>query len=128
MARSATFGGPRRRPRSRRSLATFVGRARALRRSLMPESLFLVSKGRIMTNADSNLRHPTVALYEGLRAAPRMSDRAATPEMGVLEQSDKPHVDEEFFGKKWWPEIAHKEDIVREGYLKARQHSIRHVG
>ncbi|HZR83416.1 MAG TPA: hypothetical protein VFD92_20140 [Candidatus Binatia bacterium] len=93
----------------------------------MPESLFLITKGRIITNADLNLRHPTHALYEGLRAIPRMSDRAALPEFGVLRESDKPHVDDEFFGKKWWPEIQHKEDIVREGYLKAMKLSLAHA-
>ena len=93
----------------------------------MPESLFLITKGRIITNSDLNLRHPTHALYEGLRAAPRMSDRAALAEFQVIRESDKDHVDNDFFGKRWFPDVPDKEDIVREGYLKAIKLSLAHA-
>ena len=91
----------------------------------MPESMFLITKGRILTNADKNLRHPTHGLYEGLRSALKMSDNAKVTD--VIVESDRSHVEDEFFGKKWWPEIPHKEDIVREGYLKAMKLSLAHV-
>ena len=85
----------------------------------------IISKGRIIRAADANLATPTQGLLDLLKNEASMSQRAL--DEGVIAASDKPHVDDHWFGGDWWG-MPNKQEIMKEAYIKALEFSIKRGG
>jgi hypothetical protein len=84
----------------------------------------LVKKGRIIRKIDKRLKAPRREFLDELvkmSATDRLSDLAIKNAHGTIDNSDKPHVDIEWFGidDGWWPTLKDKEKKIRWAYIQA---------
>lgn len=79
-----------------------------------------ICKGSLFNAIDQVLSHPKRESLDALRSGGSMFDFGV--QLGLVDDSLRQHAEVEFLGNgsgAWWPEFAHKAEIVRAGYIRA---------
>ncbi len=93
----------------------------------MPRVPGPLSKGSIFRKLDKYMSNPQQNFVDELRIPANFNLDKLGESRGLLEgQAQRDHTSKEWFGSEdqaaaWWPKNAQKQDIIRQGYIKATE-------